>query len=58
MVTLFMTNIPPIYEVNGKLFTIRDELTRNNLKDEELFPIEQRVISLFSAYDVYKENKI
>ena len=48
----------PTYEVNGKFFTIGDELTLTNLKGEELFRIKQRVMSLFGAYDVYKQNKL
>ena len=40
----------PIYEVNGKFFTIGDELTLTNLKGEELYRIKQRVMSLFGAY--------
>lgn len=48
----------PTYEVNGKFFTIGDELTLTNLKGEELFRIKQRIMSLFGAYDVYKQNKL
>ena len=48
----------PTYEVNGKFFTIGDELTLTNLKGDELFRIKQRIMSLFGAYDVYKQNKL
>lgn len=48
----------PTYEVNGKFFTIGDELTLTNLKGDELFRIKQRIMSLFGAYDVYKKNKL
>ena len=48
----------PIYEVKGKFFTIGDELTLTDLQGEELFRIKQRVMSLFGAYDVYKQSKV
>ena len=48
----------PTYEVNGKFFTIGDELTLTNLKGDELFRIKQRIMSLFGTYDVYKQNKL
>ena len=41
-----------------KFFTIGDELTLTDLQGEELFRIKQRVMSLFGAYDVYKQSKV
>jgi len=48
----------PIYEVKGKFFTIGDELTLTDLQGEELFRIKQRVMTLFGAYDLYKQSKV
>lgn len=46
----------PIFEVTGKFFAIADQLTLRDLNQQNLFTVKQKLMTLWGAYDVYKDD--
>lgn len=51
-------NEQPVYEVNGKFFSIGAELTIRDLNGRDLYRIKQRVLSFLGAYDIYEDEHL
>ncbi len=48
----------PVYEVNGKFFSVGAELTISDLNGSDLYRIKQRVLSFLGAYDIYENEHL
>ena len=47
-----------VYYVDGKVFTLTDQLSFQDLQNRELAYIRKKLISLVPAYEIYRDGKV